>query len=134
MKLPDLSVAHDSGVRDWQGAIEPLKSAAAHAKLKLARVDLGKAKDKATLFAEIDRALGLPEHFGHNWDALADVLEDRDWLGKQGRVVALHKVSAFRKDHPNEYATLEEIMTEASEFWQERGVPFWVFLDGGAAG
>jgi RNAse (barnase) inhibitor barstar len=128
MKAPDLAVIDDSGVHEWSGSVDPLKASAKEAKLGFALVDLRKAKDKATLFAELDRALALPDHFGHNWDALADVLEDSDWLGKKGRVVVLSSVPAFRKDHPGEYRTLEEILTEASEFWQERHVPFWVFL------
>lgn len=128
MKAPDLADLEECGVREWKGATEPLKTAAAQAKLKFAQIDLGKAKDKATLFAEIDRALALPDHFGHNWDALADVLEDRDWLGKSGRVVVLGHAAAYRKDHPTDYATLEEILGEAAEFWQERHVAFWVFV------
>lgn len=128
MKVPDLSSVDDCGVHDWKGAAEPLRAAAAHAGLKLATVDLAKAKDKATLFAEIDRALALPGHFGRNWDALADVLEDRDWLGKHGRVVLLAHAGAYRKDHPTDAHMLEEILGEASEFWQERHVPFWVFV------
>jgi hypothetical protein len=128
MKAPDLADHHEAGVHDWKGPADALKTAAAAAHLKFARVDLGKAKDRATLFAELDRALGLPDHFGHNWDALADVLEDRDWLGKSGRVVVLGHSAPFRKDHPTEWATLEEIFGEAAEFWQERQTPFWVFV------
>lgn len=128
MKVPDLSSYDDAGVRDWKGAVEPLKSAASHASLGYAAIDLARARDKATLFAEIDRALALPDHFGHNWDALADVLEDRDWLGKHGRVVVLAHAAAYRKDHPTDWGMLEEILGEASEFWQERHVPFWVFV------
>ena len=94
MKVPDLSSYDEAGVRDWKGAAEPLKSAASHASLGYAAIDLARARDKATLFAEIDRALALPDHFGHNWDALADVLEDRDWLGKHGRVVVLAHAAA----------------------------------------
>ncbi|HVF62725.1 MAG TPA: barstar family protein [Casimicrobiaceae bacterium] len=128
MKAPDLSVVDSAGVREWKGATEPLKSAAAHAKLKFAVVDLGRARDKATLFAEIDRSLGLPEHFGHNWDALADVLEDRDWLGKTGRALVLAHSRGWRDEHPNEWTTLEEILSEACEFWKERNIAFWVFV------
>jgi RNAse (barnase) inhibitor barstar len=128
MKAPDLSAIEDGCVRDWKGATEPLKAAAAQARLRYTVVDLAKAKDKATLFAEIDRALALPDHFGHNWDALADVLEDRDWLGKQGRVTVLAHSAEFRKEHPTDWSTLEEILTEAAEFWQERHVAFWVFV------
>ena len=75
MKAPDLAVIDDSGVHEWSGSVDPLKASAKEAKLGFALVDLRKAKDKATLFAELDRALALPDHFGHNWDALADVLE-----------------------------------------------------------
>ena len=96
MKVPDLASIDDCGTRDWKGSTEPLKAAAARAGLAYAPVDLAKAKDKATLFAELDRALALPDHFGHNWDALADVLEDRDWLGKRGRVVVLAHAAAYR--------------------------------------
>ena len=58
--------------------------------------------------AELDRALKLPEHFGHNFDALADVLEDSDWLGKSGRVLALAHAADYRKEHPKDWATLDE--------------------------
>ena len=128
MKPPDLAIVDDAGVREWKGATEPIKSAAAHAHLAFDVVDLGKARDKATLFGELDRALALPDHFGHNWDALADVLEDRDWLGRKGRAIVLSHAQAWRKDHPNEWTTLEEILAEAAEFWKERNVAFWVFV------
>src|SRR5437763_308549 len=75
-----------------------------------------------------ERALKLTEHFGHNFDALADVLEDRDWLGKKGVVVTLLHAQAYRTGHPTEWHTLEELFAEACEYWRERQVPFWVFL------
>ena len=70
----------------------------------------------------------LPEHFGHNFDALADVLEDRDWLGKSGHVIALAHAATYRKDHPKDWATLEDLLAEAAEFWKERHVGFWTFV------
>ncbi|MEO8754156.1 MAG: barstar family protein [Casimicrobiaceae bacterium] len=127
MKAPDLAIVDDAGVQPWTGPAEPLKTAAAHAKLKFAAIDLAHAKDRAGLFAELDRALKLPEHFGHNWDALADVLEDRDWLGKTGRVIAFAGSAAYRREHPTDWTTLEDILAEASEFWKERHVGFWIF-------
>ena len=127
MKAPDLAIVDDAGVQPWTGSAEPLKTAAAHAHLKLATVDLAHAKDRTALFAELDRALKLPEHFGHNWDALADVLEDRDWLGKSGRVIVLHGSAAYRREHPTDWTTLEDLFAEASEFWKERHLGFWIF-------
>ncbi|HVE48283.1 MAG TPA: barstar family protein [Casimicrobiaceae bacterium] len=128
MKAPDLAVVDAAGVHEWKGTIEPLKAAAKDAHLSLAVVDLAKAHDKASLFGELDRALKLPEHFGHNWDALADVIEDRDWLGKKGRAVVLAHANGWRKEHPNEWSTLEDLLAEAVEFWKERNVAFWVFV------
>ena len=128
MKPPDLTAIDDAGVHEWNGGPEALKSAAAHAHLRFALVDLGKAHDRATLFAEIDNALKLPEHFGHNWDALADVLEDRDWLGRHGIVVVLAHAAAYKRNHPTEWSTLEDILAEAAEFWKERHAAFWVFV------
>lgn len=128
MKPPDLAVLDAAGVHEWKGPAEPLKAAATQASLGFVTIDLSKARDKATLFGEIDRQLKLPEHFGHNWDALADVLEDRDWLGKRGRAIVLAHAAAWRKDHPTEWETLEEILAEAAQFWKERSIPFWVFV------
>ena len=128
MKPPDLTVIDDAGVLPWHGGPEALKSAATHAHLRFAPVDLSKALDRATLFAELDSALALPEHFGHNWDALADVLEDRDWLGRHGIVVALTHAASYKRNHPTEWGTLEDILAEAAEFWKERHAAFWVFV------
>ena len=127
MKPPDLTNVEDAGVRAWSGSVEPLRQAASHAQLGFATVDLTHAKDRAALFAALDKSLGLPDHFGHNWDALADVLEDRDWLGKRGRVIVFTGVAAYRREHPTDWSTLEDILDEAAEFWKELHVAFWVF-------
>jgi RNAse (barnase) inhibitor barstar len=128
MKPPDLTVVDNAGIHTWTGTTDPLKTAASQAHLRFSAIDLSKAKDRATLFAELDGALKLPEHFGHNWDALADVLEDRDWLGRHGIVVAFSHATGYRREHPTEWTTLEDILREASEFWKERHAGFWVFV------
>jgi RNAse (barnase) inhibitor barstar len=127
MKAPDLTAIDEAGVHPWSGSAESLKHAATHAHLAFAAIDLSHAKDRTALFAALDRELKLPEHFGHNWDALADVLEDRDWLGKTGRVIVFAGSGGYRKQHPTDWATLEDILSEASEFWKERHVGFWIF-------
>jgi len=128
MNAHDLSQFDECGVRSWTGAAESLKHLATQAHLRHCTVDLRKARDRAALFRELDGALKLPAHFGHNFDALADVLEDRDWLGKKGLVITLLQAAAYRQDHPSEWKTLEELFTEACEYWRDRHVPFWVFL------
>ena len=128
MTAPDLTKFDDCGVRPLAGAADGIKAQATHANLRHLPVDLAKARDRATLFKELDSALKLPEHFGHNFDALADVLEDRDWLGKRGAVIVLNHAGTYQRDHPAEWKTLEELFSEACEYWRERHVPFWVFL------
>ena len=83
MKLPDLAVFDDAGVHDWAGEPDTVKAAAGAAKLGFHSVDAAHADSKSSLLAALAKGLKLPEHFGNNWDALADCLEDGDWLGSR---------------------------------------------------
>ena len=68
---------------------------------------------KAALLAALAKGLKLPQHFGNNWDALADSVEDGDWLGKHGCVIALSNSAAYRKAHGIDWTTFEDILAEA---------------------
>jgi RNAse (barnase) inhibitor barstar len=129
MKLPDLAVATDAGVRDWAGAPEAVKTAASAARLKCAVVDLHGLGGKTQLLSALGKGLKLPEHFGNNWDALADCLEDDDWLGNHGIAIVLRHAAAYRKSYRVDWDTLTDILSEAAEYWQERHKPFWVFVN-----
>jgi RNAse (barnase) inhibitor barstar len=128
MKLPDLGDYDEARVLDYHGHADTVVAAAHEAKLRYLDVDLSHATDRATLFAALARGLALPAHFGNNFDALADVLEDRDWLGKRGVAIRLAHATHYRKTHPNEWSTLEDILVEASAFWRDRHVAFWVVV------
>lgn len=128
MKPPDLAVATDAGVREWSGAHDTIKSAAATAHLKYRLVDLHGVGGKNELMQALGKGLQLPSHFGDNWDALADCLEDSDWVGEHGIVVVLRHAAAYHKTYPADWETLEDTLAEAAEYWQERHKPFWVFL------
>ena len=97
MKLPDLSRYDDAGVLEYHGHADAVEAAVSHAKLRYLDVDLSHAEDKATLFAALAAGLKLPEYFGKNFDALADVLEDRDWLGKRGCAIRLAHATHYRR-------------------------------------
>ena len=60
----------------------------------------------------------LPEQFSHNWNAISDVLEDREWLGRHGIVISFTHSASSRRSHPTEWSTLEDILREAVEFWK----------------
>ena len=110
------------------GDPHPLAAAAAAAKLRLYSADLKSVDSKAELLAALSKGLKLPEHFGNNWDALADSVEDDDWLGKGGCVIVLLHAGAYRKAHGIDWTTFEDIFAEASDYWRERHKPFWVFV------
>jgi RNAse (barnase) inhibitor barstar len=128
MKPPDLAVAADSGLREWSGAPDAIKSAAAAANLKYRVIDLHGVGGKNELLATLAKGLKLPEHFGNNWDALADVLEDSDWLGNHGIVVLVRHAGTYKKSYRVDWETLADILSEAAEYWQERHKPFWIFV------
>ena len=128
MNVPDLHDLEISGVHTWRGDPHVLAAAAAAAKLRFLPAELKGVSSKTELLAALARGLQLPEHFGSNWDALADSIEDGDWLGKTGCVVALERTAAYRKAHGIDWTTLEDILAEASDYWRERHKPFWVFV------
>ena len=128
MKLPDLTDTGEAGVREWSGAPDAVKTAAAAAKLRYCALDLHGVEGKAALLAALGKTLKLPEHFGQNWDALADCLEDSELLGSHGIAIVLRHAATYRKAHSADWETLSDILGEAAEYWQERHKAFWVFV------
>jgi len=128
MKLPDLHDLEIAGVHAWHGDTGALAAATAAAKLRFHAADLKEATSKPELLAALAKDLNLPTHFGNNWDALADSVEDAAWLGKSGAVLALTHTSSYRKAHGVDWTMLEDILAEASDYWRERHKPFWVFV------
>lgn len=128
MKLPDLSDASGAGLQRWAGSPEVVHAAAVAAHLKYFAADLHGVASKAALLDSLAAALKLPAHFGKNWDALADCLEDEDWLGAHGAAIVLRHTDSYRKAHAADWETASGILAEAAEYWQERHKPFWVFV------
>lgn len=101
---------------------DTLAQALAGTKIDLARVDLG-----APLFEAFSRALGFPDWFGGNWDALEDCLTDLSWREAAGHVVLLEGGLRL-KEH--ERSTLLDVLAAAAAFWAGENRPFFaVFVD-----
>ncbi len=128
MKLPDLTDIDAAGVVEYHGTADAVSEAAKAAHLRYVPVDLAGVADKRALMNALAKGLKLPSHFGHNWDALADCLEDDDFLHKPGAVVRIAHAAAFRTAHQGDWNTLEDILGEASEYWKERHVALWVVV------
>ena len=129
MKLPDLHDTELAGVHAWHGDQHALRAAASAAKLVFSAVNLASSGSKNDVLAALAKDLALPEHFGNNWDALADCLEDEEWFGDAGRVISITHSTEYRKTHSADWTTLEDIFAEAADYWRERHKPFWVFVD-----
>ncbi len=128
MKLPDLQNVEATRVIEFHGTAEDISHAAHDARLKYLSVDLAQADSKSALLDALAKCLGFPAHFGHNWDALADCLEDDEFLAKPGAVARLAHTGPLRRAHAADWTTLEDILGEAVEYWKERHIAFWVVL------
>ena len=81
--------------------------------------------DKGQLLKNLAIALGFPDWFGHNWDALEDCLTDLSWRNAPGYVLL------FENAKPgDELGVLLDILRSSAEWWAGRGKPFFaVFVD-----
>ncbi|MEU4012120.1 barstar family protein [Streptomyces pseudogriseolus] len=82
-------------------------------------LDLYGVTDKAGLMDRCARALGLPDWFGRNWDALADSLSDRAvWpedADGRGLLLVVRGWRAYADTRPQEWTTAQEVFAEAAE-------------------
>lgn len=113
------------------GELPGIEKTAAELGLCFVRVDLAGCAGKRILLERLAQALRFPDWFGHNWDALADCLDDLSWLPGTGLLVVLEHADDFAQQAPAEFTTAIEILREASQTHRERGMPLWVLLDSG---
>jgi RNAse (barnase) inhibitor barstar len=101
--------------------------AARGTRLDLARVDLAGITAKDPLLERLALALGFPDWFGANWDALEDCLADLSWRAGTGHVIVLERQGELPVD---DLGVLVEVLGAAAEHWAGRGRPFFaVFVD-----
>ncbi|MDR2173702.1 MAG: barstar family protein [Burkholderiales bacterium] len=91
--------------------------------------DIADAHNKAQLLDRLSETLAFPDYFGHNWDALYDVLCDGAWFGDTGVVLHLKHTTSFEKRSANDWLILRETFEEAADYWRSQDLPFWVFVD-----
>jgi RNAse (barnase) inhibitor barstar len=95
-----------------------------------------KCRTASGLFAEFARALGFPDYFGHNWDALEECLADLEWLPAKGYVLLVNDAEQVLPRDEEDYATFLEVLSDAGEAWasgqagagSQRATPFHVLL------
>lgn len=107
---------------------EALAQAGAALEFAVARIDLDGCSDKTELLRRVAAALNFPDWFGHNWDALADALEDLSWLPAAGYVLLLKHAQDWQSQAGDDAATLLDILNESSALWAEQRKPFWALF------
>ena len=82
--------------------------------------------DKEALLAAVGWALGFPDYYGANWDALEECLTDMAW---RAGPISLHIAHAGAI--PTEVLdTLLEVFADAALVWREEGRVCSLFLSG----
>jgi hypothetical protein len=96
--------------------------------LRIARIELGAARDKAGLLTEVARALEFPDWFGGNWDALEDCLTDLSWHKARGHLLLIEAAHALP---PDDLGVFRDVLESAAAYWAERTRPFFAVFVGG---
>lgn len=79
----------------------------------------GGIKSKAVLLDAISVALGFPDYFGGNWDALEECIRDLSWL-PAGDVILAHEDLPLAEDRAS-LSTYLSILKDAVEKWSATG-------------
>lgn len=128
--LPDFLDADAAGLFRIAATDAPMIAQVAVAcGCRVCRIDLAGCEDKTGLLARIAAALDFPDWFGHNWDALADCLDDLEWLPADAYVILFENVTEAAPTLSVDLATALSIFADAADDWALLGVPMWVFGD-----
>ena len=102
--------------------MDEVEDAVQGSKVALVRVAFA---DKAALLHNMASALGFPDWFGHNWDALEDCLTDLSWRDAPGYVLLIESPRPG-----DDLGVLVDILRSSAQFWAGRGKPFFaLFVD-----
>jgi RNAse (barnase) inhibitor barstar len=123
-----LQNADEAGVFRLNCELQRLHAVAAEANVPLLETDLSTVHSKGEFLAALAQAIGAPEWFGNNWDALADALQDLSWLATPAYVLLLRNGDEQLGLSSAEHKIALQIFDEAVAFWKSQGKPFWVFF------
>jgi hypothetical protein len=118
-----------SGVFLVPRALPALRKAARRTHCAWIEADLHAARDKAGFLAACARQLKFPSHFGGNWDAFSDCINDLSWQAAPGHVIVFENVDILAQHAPDVLTTALEILRAAADAWRNRNATFVVLLD-----
>jgi hypothetical protein len=102
----------------------------------VAVVDLSAAADKAGMLSAFAVGLRFPAWVGRNWDALEDAVRDLSWWpgGERGRAIVVVGAGRLDAGLDGEWATLCDVLGEATDHWRSSVTPLGVLVRGRALG
>ena len=98
------------------------------------QVDLAAVRSKKALLVKLAHSMNFPDEFGHNWDALADVLGDPEWQSAAGWLVMLQHAERIQQNSPEDFLVALDIFAAAADEWRNRGKACWCLIDVSAEG
>jgi RNAse (barnase) inhibitor barstar len=118
----------EAGIYTLNCPLTMLEANVALSGLALLEVNLSGVSGKGALLASLAQVLQAPDWFGHNWDALTDVLGDLSWLPAEGYVLLLRNGGERLGLSEADFAIVTEIFEETVKYWKTQHKPFWVFF------
>lgn len=89
------------------------------------KVDLSDCTGTAQVLQAMGRALAFPEWYGANFDSLFDCLSDPDAPG----CICLSGLTDYQLRHPDDFATLIEVLRATCDARAEMEAPLVVCVD-----
>lgn len=106
---------------------EQLQRWAGQSGQRYVEIDLDGLAGKTAVLTAIGRALGFPQWYGANLDALYDCLTDLAERGDAGWLIVLRHLTAAGALDAEERAALLDVFTDATEAFADEGVGLRVF-------
>lgn len=101
-----------------------------HAGFNVYRIDLGQARDVASLHHILGRALHFPDWYGSDWDGLRDCLTDMSWNEADGYLLIFQRTEVLQAADQPAFDTLLDILKDTVTTWRSHGVSFWTLFIG----
>lgn len=89
---------------------------------------LASVSSEKELFTVISSAMGFPNYFGNNWDALDECLTDMEWLPADGYLLVLTESSNVWTRCPYVLRRFITAWLEAADYWRNNQTPFHVLF------
>jgi len=106
-----------------------LAKAAYSAGLAYVECELGETAELDVALQKIGHALGFPDWYGNNLDALHDCLTDLSWRDTPETVLLISGCDQLRASLPEAFDTLLSVFAAAIDYWRDDKHLFWVFID-----